>query len=83
MPKNTNRCIAPFTQLTIDPVGNTSPCPYLGGMTWQFDKDSTVQKRWTGEEFEDLRKSHINNERDERCQRCWKRCENHKCSSSR
>lgn len=71
MPKNTNRCIAPFTQLTIDPVGNTSPCPYLGGMTWQFDKDSTVQERWTGAEFEDLRKSHINNERDERCQRCW------------
>jgi radical SAM protein with 4Fe4S-binding SPASM domain len=66
-----NTCIAPFINLTLDPEGNTSPCPYLGGGAWKFDKKQDLVSMWQSEKFEDLRKSHLAGEQNKICQRCW------------
>ena len=64
-------CIAPFINLTIDPEQNTSPCPYLGGGTWQF-KDAELQDIWKSSKFEKLRKDHLEGSKPTECSRCWK-----------
>jgi MoaA/NifB/PqqE/SkfB family radical SAM enzyme len=64
-------CIAPFINLTVDPEKNTSPCPYLGGGTWQF-KDTEIQDIWKSTKFENLRKDHLAGNRPMECNRCWK-----------
>jgi radical SAM protein with 4Fe4S-binding SPASM domain len=64
-------CIAPFINLTIDPEQNTSPCPYLGGGTWQF-KDIDFQNIWKSEKFEKLRNDHLKGNKPIECNRCWK-----------
>ncbi len=64
-------CIAPFINLTIDPVRNTSPCPYLGGGTWNFANENSFKSIWQSEKFENLRQSHLAGERNPICQRCW------------
>jgi len=69
LPKHT--CIAPFINLTIDPEQNTSPCPYLGGGTWQF-KDLDIQDIWKSQKFEKLRKDHLEGNKPVECNRCWK-----------
>ena len=63
-------CIAPFTQITFGPTGGYSPCPEIGGRPW---KDSTVDvvKMWNSKEFDDLRTSFLNNEKNKVCDRCW------------
>jgi len=64
-------CIAPFINLTIDPENNTSPCPYLGGGAWKFDKEKDPKQIWKSSQFEKLRQSHLKGEKDPICQRCW------------
>ena len=64
-------CIAPFINLTIDPNNNASPCPYLGGGVWKFDKNLDVKKIWQSEQLERLRNSHLQGKKDPVCQRCW------------
>lgn len=64
-------CIAPFINLTIDPEQNTSPCPYLGGGTWQF-KDVDFPDIWRSKKFEKLRKDHLEGNKPTECNRCWK-----------
>jgi MoaA/NifB/PqqE/SkfB family radical SAM enzyme len=64
-------CIAPFINLTVDPEQNTSPCPYLGGGTWQF-KDKKFKDIWKSAKFEKLREDHIAGARPIECNRCWK-----------
>ena len=64
-------CIAPFINLTVDPEGNTSPCPYLGGGAWKFDKQRELLSVWKSEKFEELRQSHLKGEQNKLCQRCW------------
>ena len=64
-------CIAPFINLTIDPVRNTSPCPYLGGGTWNFANENSFKSIWQSEKFENLRQSHLAGEKTPICQRCW------------
>lgn len=64
-------CIAPFINLTIDPEQNTSPCPYLGGGTWQF-KDVDFPDIWKSKKFEKLRKDHLEGNKPTECNRCWK-----------
>jgi len=64
-------CIAPFINLTIDPVHNTSPCPYLGGGSWNFQNMHGFKTIWQSEKFNELRQSHLDGERNPICQRCW------------
>ena len=64
-------CIAPFINFTIDPINNSSPCPYLGGGAWNFGKEKSFRKIWTSTQFEKLRVSHLKGEKDPICQRCW------------
>jgi MoaA/NifB/PqqE/SkfB family radical SAM enzyme len=63
-------CIAPFTQITFGPTGGYSPCPEIGGRPWQ-DKTANVIKMWNSEEFNELRTSFLNNEKNTICTRCW------------
>lgn len=64
-------CIAPFINLTVDPEHNTSPCPYLGGGSWNFKHIDNFKDIWKSEPFEKLRNSHLNGEKNETCRRCW------------
>lgn len=66
-----NTCIAPFINLTVDPMHNTSPCPYLGGGSWKFDKENDLVSIWQSDQFETLRQAHVNGERHSLCKRCW------------
>ena len=68
LPKNF--CIAPFTQLTTHPSGTFSPCPYLGGTTWNIGPSSFLEK-WTSTEFNALRSDFLNNVQSSICNRCW------------
>jgi MoaA/NifB/PqqE/SkfB family radical SAM enzyme len=64
-------CIAPFINLTVDPINNTSPCPYLGGGSWNFANETSFKSIWQSKNFEDLRQSHLAGEKNPICQRCW------------
>ena len=64
-------CIAPFINLTIDPIHNTSPCPYLGGGSWNFQDTPNFKTIWRSEKLEELRSSHLAGEKNPICQRCW------------
>ena len=76
-----NFCIAPFTQITFDPWGKFSPCPEIGGVPWQ-DTSGNPIKMWSSSEFEELRTSVLNNEKNPICNRCWIQ-EDHKNQSLR
>jgi len=66
-----NLCLAPFTFATIDPAGNQSPCPTLGGNLWNFG-DMPLKDRWQSVELKDFRGKMLNNERfQDTCNRCW------------
>lgn len=76
-----NFCIAPFTQITFDPAGSASPCPEVGGRVWKETGHSVV-KLWQSTDFEKLRGSFLNNEKDPACDRCWQK-ESHNFPSLR
>lgn len=76
-----NFCIAPFTQLTFGPTGVYSPCPEIGGRAWTEPSASPVMM-WTSDEFNALRESFGNNEKNPICNRCWNQ-EEHKNASLR
>lgn len=63
-------CIAPFTQITFSPSGAYSPCPEIGGRPWK-DSSVDVMKMWSSKEFNALRTSFLNNEKNKICNRCW------------
>lgn len=65
-----NFCIAPFTQLTLNPAGNYSPCPEIGGRPWKSNEINAVHM-WRSDEFDALRTSFKNNQKDLVCNRCW------------
>lgn len=65
-----NFCVAPFLQLTTHPTKSFSPCPYLGGTTWNKVYD-TISDRWTSEDLELLRQDFLNNKKPDICNRCW------------
>ncbi len=65
-----NFCIAPFNQITFSPLGNFSPCPEIGGRPW-INPDGNILKMWSSENFEKLRSSFLNNEKNSICNRCW------------
>lgn len=65
-----NFCIAPFTQITLSPVGGYSPCPEIGGRPWT-EPTANPCKMWLSEEFQELRQSFTNNEKNTICNRCW------------
>jgi MoaA/NifB/PqqE/SkfB family radical SAM enzyme len=68
LPKNF--CVAPFIQITTHPSGSFSPCPYLGGTTWNDDSGSILAK-WQSQDIESLRKSFLTDQKSPICQRCW------------
>lgn len=76
-----NFCIAPFTQITFNPSGQASPCPEIGGRVWKKPGHSVV-KLWQSDDFEKLRESFLNNEKDPTCNRCWQQ-EEHNFQSLR
>lgn len=76
-----NFCIAPFTQLTFGPTGVYSPCPEIGGRAWAEPAASPIAM-WTSNEYNALRDSFSNNEKNPICNRCWKQ-EEHKNQSLR
>lgn len=76
-----NFCIAPFTQLTFGPTGVYSPCPEIGGRAWK-DPSASPIAMWTSDEFNALRTSFSNNEKNPICNRCWNQ-EEHKNQSLR
>lgn len=76
-----NFCIAPFTQLTFGPDGVYSPCPEIGGRAWKDSIASPLQM-WTSDEYNALRNSFGNNEKNPICNRCWGQ-EEHKNQSLR
>lgn len=80
MPIGSNICVAPFVQLTYSPLGSASPCPYLGGQAWNLNNLSLSQI-WDSEQYNDLRKSFLNNEKNPTCSRCWKEEEHGKQSA--
>lgn len=68
LPKNT--CLAPFVVATINPMGNQSPCPTLGGDHWDF-AGRGLQERWVSPELNNFRDAVLNNEQLPACVRCW------------
>jgi MoaA/NifB/PqqE/SkfB family radical SAM enzyme len=76
-----NFCIAPFTQLTFSPTGVYSPCPEIGGRAWT-DQSASPLLMWTSNEYNALRDSFGNNEKNPICNRCWNQ-EEHKNQSLR
>lgn len=68
LPKNL--CLAPFAYLTFDPATNVSPCPALGGSTWNF-ANKPLNEVWHTQELKDLRTGMLNNEKFSMCSRCW------------
>ena len=65
-----NFCIAPFTQITLHPAGGYSPCPEIGGRPWK-EKEANAIRMWKSDEFNTLRTSFKNNQKDSVCNRCW------------
>lgn len=65
-----NFCIAPFTQLTFGPTGAYSPCPEIGGRAWRDTTGSPIAM-WSSDEYNALRESFGNNEKNPICNRCW------------
>lgn len=63
-------CMAPFVVATINPQGNQSPCPTLGGDHWDFG-NQPLKERWSSQELEDFRTATLNNEEQKVCARCW------------
>lgn len=55
---------------TIDPWGNQSPCPIIGGGLWNFG-DMPLQDRWTGPELTDFRNRTLEGEELPACHRCF------------
>jgi MoaA/NifB/PqqE/SkfB family radical SAM enzyme len=76
-----NFCLAPFTQITYGPLDTASPCPYLGGDIWNFSPNAKLKDIWLSEEYESLRKSFKENNKDIQCSRCWKEEEHGKQSA--
>lgn len=74
-----NFCVAPFIQCTTHPNTSFSPCPYLGGTTWDGDKQN-IMSQWTGNDLQKLRQQFIDDQRPTICQRCWHEEDNHKRS---
>ena len=68
LPKNL--CLAPFSYITIDPAMNVSPCPALGGSTWQFPNKS-IAEVWNSTTLDEFRQHMLDNQRHEVCERCW------------
>lgn len=68
LPKNL--CLAPFAYLTFDPATNVSPCPALGGSTWNF-KGKSLSEVWQSQELQDLRAGMLDNQKFKICSRCW------------
>lgn len=55
---------------TIDPWGNQSPCPIIGGGLWNFG-DMPLQDRWTGPELTEFRERTLAGEELPACHRCF------------
>lgn len=68
LPKNL--CLAPFSMITFDPATNVSPCPALGGSTWNF-KGQSLKEIWTNKTVDDFRQHMLDNGKHEVCNRCW------------
>lgn len=67
IPKNI--CLTPFIFTTINPQGNQSPCPTLGGDLWDF-KGIPLDKRWQGPELVEFRQQMLDNKQLPVCVRC-------------
>lgn len=66
-----NLCLTPFIFATIDPAGNQSPCPTLGGNLWNFG-NMPLKERWHTVELHNFRGRMLNNEQlHDTCNRCW------------
>ena len=65
-----NLCNAPFTHFTMDANLNASPCPALGGSTWNF-KGQKLSNVWNSDTLENFRKHMLNNGKHSVCKRCW------------
>lgn len=70
MEKPENFCDAPFTLFTMDANLSASPCPALGGSTWNFNGQK-LKKIWNSETLENFRTHMLNNGKHEVCNRCW------------
>lgn len=70
MNKPENFCDAPFTLFTMDANLSASPCPALGGSTWNFTGQK-LEKIWNSNTLEDFRTHMLNNGKHEVCNRCW------------
>lgn len=68
LPKNI--CLAPFIFNTINPQGNQSPCPTLGGDHWDFG-DIPLKDRWMSSDVENFRQLMLDNQQLPVCVRCW------------
>jgi len=66
-----NLCHAPFTHFTMDANLNASPCPALGGSTWNF-QGQKLSDIWTNETLENFRSHMLQNGKHKQCERCWK-----------
>jgi len=72
-----NFCLYPFTHFQLDPDGRARPCcKYkVGDDTWQADVPKLPQvnigQLWEQEEFQNLRRQFLNNERPSGCKACW------------
>lgn len=65
-----NFCIAPFVQITTHPLRSFSPCPYLGGTTWE-PRYETILESWNSPELESLRADFLADRQSTICNRCW------------
>ena len=65
-----NFCIAPFTQITLNPGGGYSPCPEIGGRPWAAT-DFNFSNLWNDDNFAALRDSFSKNQQNSVCNRCW------------
>lgn len=65
-----NFCIAPFTQITLNPNGSYSPCAEIGCRPWA-SPDLNLSNIWNDGNFAALRDSFSKNEQNSVCNRCW------------
>ena len=70
MNKPANLCNAPFTHFTMDANLNASPCPALGGSTWNFNGQS-LKNIWNSDTIENFRSHMLANGKHKECYRCW------------
>lgn len=68
-----NFCVLPFNSISIAPTGELRPCCNTDGYKYNFSvQNSDIENLINNSDAVSLRSSFLKNEKDPRCDRCWK-----------